>query len=358
MSSVGQKTFSLPSAGGIVSLLNEREPSDVAAPRHRRGSASSNESLNTHSTAGPPAMLSVNDRRESSTTIHSTDLSVSPSPLTSTAPSANSGGSWASTVPTSDTDGSVDSQKRSKEIDTVRKMLAEEQRGVTRRTAESRPEGPHQASVKRHRSSSNEKGRDDAQVHTQSQHHPPKHILTHARYARSPSSLSADGLKPDEGDRKNVPHSMSVATDKRMSRREDDEEELVLDKSDNVKTSRDDRRKSRFIGGKKRYPCSHPGCGKTFSTSGHAARHIRIHTGEFTVMTQGSPPDNCLSSRSYLLFISSSSAFRRSQALSPIAAHFRGAVPASRGRTIRFSITVPTCSTRKGELVQVPTRTS
>ncbi|CAD6887684.1 unnamed protein product [Tilletia caries] len=31
--------------------------------------------------------------------------------------------------------------------------------------------------------------------------------------------------------------------------------------------------------GKKRYPCSFPGCDKTFSTSGHAARHSRIHTG-------------------------------------------------------------------------------
>ncbi|PWN52832.1 hypothetical protein IE53DRAFT_304731, partial [Violaceomyces palustris] len=26
------------------------------------------------------------------------------------------------------------------------------------------------------------------------------------------------------------------------------------------------------------YPCQHPGCDKTFSTSGHAARHNRIHT--------------------------------------------------------------------------------
>jgi hypothetical protein len=32
-------------------------------------------------------------------------------------------------------------------------------------------------------------------------------------------------------------------------------------------------------GSKKRYPCTHPGCDKTFSTSGHAARHNRIHTG-------------------------------------------------------------------------------
>lgn len=32
--------------------------------------------------------------------------------------------------------------------------------------------------------------------------------------------------------------------------------------------------------GRHRYPCLHAGCGKTFSTSGHRARHARIHTGE------------------------------------------------------------------------------
>ncbi|PWN94184.1 hypothetical protein FA10DRAFT_223554, partial [Acaromyces ingoldii] len=32
--------------------------------------------------------------------------------------------------------------------------------------------------------------------------------------------------------------------------------------------------------GKKRYPCAYEGCEKTFSTSGHAARHHRIHTGQ------------------------------------------------------------------------------
>ena len=32
--------------------------------------------------------------------------------------------------------------------------------------------------------------------------------------------------------------------------------------------------------GKKRFPCGHPDCNKTFSTSGHAARHSRIHAGE------------------------------------------------------------------------------
>jgi uncharacterized Zn-finger protein len=31
---------------------------------------------------------------------------------------------------------------------------------------------------------------------------------------------------------------------------------------------------------KRRYPCLFEGCGKTFSTSGHLSRHVKIHKGE------------------------------------------------------------------------------
>lgn len=33
-------------------------------------------------------------------------------------------------------------------------------------------------------------------------------------------------------------------------------------------------------GGKRRYECLEPECGKTFSTSGHRSRHHKIHKGE------------------------------------------------------------------------------
>ncbi len=52
-----------------------------------------------------------------------------------------------------------------------------------------------------------------------------------------------------------------------------------------VKKRKNRTRPAPFVGddGRKRYPCGHPGCDKTFSTSGHAARHNRIHAGEHSV---------------------------------------------------------------------------
>ncbi|SNX82639.1 uncharacterized protein MEPE_01345 [Melanopsichium pennsylvanicum] len=76
-------------------------------------------------------------------------------------------------------------------------------------------------------------------------------------YSRRSSSSSSDSLHPYDG-------SMAPYGDIPGAKR----------------TSKDGGSGAITVGGKKRYPCQHPGCDKTFSTSGHAARHNRIHTGQ------------------------------------------------------------------------------
>jgi hypothetical protein len=67
---------------------------------------------------------------------------------------------------------------------------------------------------------------------------------------------------------------------------EEEEEADEGDDGEQAESSSGKKRRGRTrpapftVDGKKRYPCGHPGCNKTFSTSGHAARHSRIHAGE------------------------------------------------------------------------------
>lgn len=80
-------------------------------------------------------------------------------------------------------------------------------------------------------------------------------------YSRRSSSSSSDSTYPYD---RSMPYGDAAAAHAGMPKR----------------TSKDGGSGAVTIGGKKRYPCQHPGCDKTFSTSGHAARHNRIHTGQ------------------------------------------------------------------------------
>ena len=77
-------------------------------------------------------------------------------------------------------------------------------------------------------------------------------------YSRRSSSSSSDSMHPFD---RTMPYGDAASS---MAKR----------------TGKDGGSGAITVGGKKRYPCQHPGCDKTFSTSGHAARHNRIHTGQ------------------------------------------------------------------------------
>ncbi|SPO22434.1 uncharacterized protein UTRI_01112 [Ustilago trichophora] len=79
-------------------------------------------------------------------------------------------------------------------------------------------------------------------------------------YSRRSSSSSSDSMHPFD---RTMPYGEAAAANGMAKR-----------------TGKDGGSGAITVGGKKRYPCQHPGCDKTFSTSGHAARHNRIHTGQ------------------------------------------------------------------------------
>lgn len=118
-----------------------------------------------------------------------------------------------------------------------------------------------------------------------------KKMLDSSRLARSPPPLRSRGDDSSTDSGKDVPMSMHRATgaaleDVHGGRNEPEQSSqpsrrasMGSSSSKNASSGRKGNSNSQMIGGKKRYPCSFPGCDKTFSTSGHAARHNRIHTG-------------------------------------------------------------------------------
>ncbi|UZJ51678.1 hypothetical protein CBS101457_000998 [Exobasidium rhododendri] len=92
-----------------------------------------------------------------------------------------------------------------------------------------------------------------------------KKVLHQDTLAASPKPMSSNANPAD------VPMNMHDATDNLST--EEGASHL------NASKSTEDGHQVGGGVGKRRYPCSHASCDKTFSTSGHAARHNRIHTG-------------------------------------------------------------------------------
>lgn len=276
----GQGTFSLPSASGVVSLLNDAEKTS-----HTRSGNSSTQGTETLS---QPMLMPDSHRSTGSSTISSNspnDLS----PLSnSVGPNAtDSGGSMTSIQPSSGSssrDDSIESTKQIQASDDCEKVHSDG--GATENNA------VHGDSIQTDRRNGLKRNHDCIDEENDEKHRessPSHKILSTTNLARSPKPFgSASPEKPS-----NVPMSMHDATHKAnadvgrhttvygSAPNEGEEHESQVVESDKAKdaTGRKSSGQPQIIDGKKRYPCTHPGCGKTFSTSGHAARHNRIHTG-------------------------------------------------------------------------------
>lgn len=125
------------------------------------------------------------------------------------------------------------------------------------------------------------------------QSQPPQNVKSEDRIFKPATS---DSTRKPRGARSTKPSTSTQAVKKEEVEEEDVKQPTLSESSSKVTNAR--KRKftpatapaavetevedsSSGSGGRSRYPCLHAGCGKTFSTSGHRARHHRIHTGEF-----------------------------------------------------------------------------
>jgi len=331
-------SFSLPSAGGVVSLLNDSKENfnnggssngrsgemsnDKAKDRKQMMSASSStKSLNI------PHLAS---HRSQST---SSDSSAPRSPFSSAQPSGGESygsSSFTSVVPSTESsrDDSLESGKVSRaseesESDHQKQSHSRVQRtdtGFSSSPSEDEERGEH--TIISHENAAGTKRRRDsnskADEAVQARKLPMNRMLSSSRLARSPppirkedSSIEVRQTENDDGrdshsqalgkrNDREVPMNMHRATAVTQGgyggkneletnesnevgsyhrRRSSTGESTTASSRTGAQVGRKGSSNSQIIGGKKRYPCSYPGCDKTFSTSGHAARHNRIHTG-------------------------------------------------------------------------------